>query len=59
MDHFGLAVALEDFDAAVTRVRAASAPPAGEVVTYANGTRSIYFEDPDGNVIEIWDEPEG
>ncbi len=59
MDHFGLAVAPEDFDAAVARLRAAEVPPAGEVVTYANGTRSIYFEDPDGNVIEIWDEPEG
>lgn len=57
MDHFGLAVAPEDFDAAVTQLQAAGVRQAGEVVAHANGTRSVYFEDPDGNIIEIWDEP--
>jgi catechol-2,3-dioxygenase len=59
--HFALAAAPGHLDALVERLRSAEIGVRGPV-EHPGGDRSIYFEDPTGNVVEVWDyleRPEG
>lgn len=57
IEHFGLAVAPADFDAALDRIRGLEIPLFGDVIVHDDGTRSFYCFDPDGNQVEVWDDP--
>ncbi len=50
--HFALHIAEEDYDAAVERLR--SLGQAVEETVFEGAGRSLYVNDPDGNVVELW-----
>ena len=52
--HFAFSAAPGELDAIVARLRAAGADVRGPE-RHAGGDRSIYVEDPEGNVVEVWD----
>jgi catechol-2,3-dioxygenase len=52
--HYALSAAPASFDAVVERLEAASVGYRGPVA-HPGGDRSIYVEDPEGNVVELWD----
>ncbi len=52
--HFALSVAASELDALAQRLRDAGVEVEGPVM-HDGGDRSIYFEDPEGNVVEGWD----
>jgi catechol-2,3-dioxygenase len=59
--HFALSTAPGTLDALVRRARAHGREPRGPV-EHDGGDRSVYLEDPEGNVVEVWDffeRPEG
>jgi catechol 2,3-dioxygenase-like lactoylglutathione lyase family enzyme len=56
LDHLGLAVAPEDFDAVLQQVKAAGVRVIRGPITHNGGGRSFYCLDPDGNRVEVWDE---
>jgi catechol 2,3-dioxygenase-like lactoylglutathione lyase family enzyme len=56
LDHLGLAVAPEDFDAVLQQVRAAGVRVTRGPISHNGGGRSFYCLDPDGNCVEVWDE---
>ena len=56
LDHLGLAVLPEDFDAALEQVKAAGVKVVRGPINHNGGGRSFYCLDPDGNQVEVWDE---
>ena len=52
--HFALSAAPGRLDALRDRLEAAGAAPRGPE-RHAGGDRSLYVEDPEGNVVEVWD----
>jgi catechol 2,3-dioxygenase-like lactoylglutathione lyase family enzyme len=50
--HFAFAIASDDYDAWRAHLEAAGVSIASEV-TWPPGGRSLYFRDPDGNVVEL------
>jgi catechol 2,3-dioxygenase-like lactoylglutathione lyase family enzyme len=56
LDHLGLAVAPEEFDAALAEVKAAGVRVTRGPISHNGGGRSFYCLDPDGNRVEVWDE---
>ena len=52
--HYALGVEPGTLDAIVERLRARGVPVRGPV-EHPGGDRSIYVEDPEGNVVEVWD----
>jgi catechol-2,3-dioxygenase len=52
--HFALAASRGRIDHIVEHLHAAGAPCRGPV-EHGGGDRSLYTEDPEGNVLEIWD----
>ena len=52
--HFAFSVAPDSLDALVSRLDSAGVRWRGPVV-HDGGDRSLYLEDPEGNVVEIWD----
>jgi catechol 2,3-dioxygenase-like lactoylglutathione lyase family enzyme len=50
--HFAFAIAADAYEAWKAHLEAAGVPITSEV-TWAKGGRSLYFEDPDGNVLEM------
>ena len=58
LDHLGFLVATpEDVDRAATALAARQIPLRHPPRTHRDGSRSLYFADPDGNVIQILYEP--
>jgi len=51
--HFAFHVGAEGLDA--VRERLTAAGHAFEVTEHDGGDRSVYLEDPEGNVVELWD----
>jgi catechol 2,3-dioxygenase-like lactoylglutathione lyase family enzyme len=51
--HFALHVAPQDYDAAVAHLRAQGAEPREHA--FGTHSRAVYVDDPDGNVVELWD----
>ena len=52
--HFAFSAGPDGLDALVDRLREAGHPPRGPI-EHPGGDRSIYVEDPEGNVVEVWD----
>jgi catechol-2,3-dioxygenase len=52
--HFAFSVAPGGLDALADRLNAAAHPCRGPV-EHEGGDRSLYIEDPEGNVVEVWD----
>jgi catechol-2,3-dioxygenase len=52
--HFAFSAARDSLASILERLHAAGASPTGPV-EHAGGDRSIYVEDPEGNVVEVWD----
>lgn len=52
--HFALSVSPEGLDRLTERLRGAGLAVDGPV-EHDGGDRSVYFEDPEGNVVEAWD----
>lgn len=50
--HFALHIAETDYDAAVERLRAQGMEI--EEIAFEGAGRSVYVDDPDGNVVELW-----
>jgi catechol 2,3-dioxygenase-like lactoylglutathione lyase family enzyme len=50
--HFALHIAEEDYDAAVERLR--SLGQEVEETVFEGAGRSVYVNDPDGNLVELW-----
>ena len=50
--HYALAIAEEDFDAAVAALRERGQEV--EVIGFDTHGRAAYVDDPDGNVVELW-----
>jgi catechol 2,3-dioxygenase-like lactoylglutathione lyase family enzyme len=50
--HFALHIAEEDYDAAVERLR--SRGMSLQETQFEGAGRSVYVDDPDGNVVELW-----
>jgi catechol 2,3-dioxygenase-like lactoylglutathione lyase family enzyme len=50
--HFALHIAEEDYDAAVARLRSHGMDV--EETSFEGAGRSVYVDDPDGNVVELW-----
>jgi len=58
LDHLGFIVEKpEDVDRAATTLAARKIPLRQQPRTHRDGSRSLYFADPDGNVIQILYEP--
>jgi catechol 2,3-dioxygenase-like lactoylglutathione lyase family enzyme len=54
LDHFGFLVARpDDVDEWACRLEAEGVPLAQRPKTHRDGARSIYFRDPDGNLIQL------
>jgi catechol-2,3-dioxygenase len=51
--HFAFSAGREGLETILDRLRAAGAAPRGPV-EHEGGDRSIYVEDPEGNVVEVW-----
>ena len=52
--HFAFSAGRGELEHILERLRAAGAEPRGPV-EHDGGDRSIYVEDPEGNVVEVWD----
>jgi catechol-2,3-dioxygenase len=52
--HFAFSAARDGLATILERLHAAGASPNGPV-EHDGGDRSIYVEDPEGNVVEVWD----
>ncbi|HZN89481.1 MAG TPA: VOC family protein [Thermoleophilaceae bacterium] len=52
--HFAFSAGPDRLEGLVSRLNTAGVAVRGPVV-HDGGDRSIYFEDPEGNVVEIWD----
>jgi catechol-2,3-dioxygenase len=52
--HFAFSAARDGLACILERLHAAGAAPTGPV-EHDGGDRSIYVEDPEGNVVEVWD----
>lgn len=52
--HYAFSATPERLDALTARLRAADLDFGGPI-EHDGGDRSLYFEDPDGNVVEVWD----
>ena len=52
--HFAFSAGRGGLACILERLRAAGAAPTGPV-EHAGGDHSIYVEDPEGNVVEVWD----
>ena len=52
--HFAFSAAPDSLDGLVSSLDSAGVAVRGPVV-HEGGDRSLYFEDPEGNVVEIWD----
>jgi catechol-2,3-dioxygenase len=52
--HFAFSAPPGGLDALAERLRALGAEPRGPV-EHEGGDRSLYVEDPEGNVVEVWD----
>ena len=52
--HFALSTSPGGLDQVVERLRGQGAEPRGPV-QHPGGDRSLYVEDPEGNVVELWD----
>jgi catechol 2,3-dioxygenase-like lactoylglutathione lyase family enzyme len=50
--HFALHIAETDYDAAVERLRAKGMEI--QEIAFEGAGRSVYVDDPDGNVVELW-----
>ena len=50
--HFAMHIADDDFDAAVERLEAQGCEV--EQTAFEGAGRSVYVDDPDGNVVELW-----
>ncbi len=64
--HYAFLVGEEDFDAAFGRIRAQELPywadpgkTQSQTVNHRDGGRGLYFEDPDGHLLEIITRPYG
>jgi catechol 2,3-dioxygenase-like lactoylglutathione lyase family enzyme len=58
LDHFGLLVATpEEVDAWAAKLEAAGQSLVQKPRTHRDGARSIYFRDPDGNLIQLIHHP--
>lgn len=53
--HFAFATDPDTLDTLAERVRAAGAPRVEGPHEHEGGDRSLYVEDPEGNVVELWD----
>lgn len=52
--HYAFTAAPDRLDGLVERLQEADHPHRGPV-EHDGGDRSLYFEDPEGNVVEVWD----
>jgi catechol 2,3-dioxygenase-like lactoylglutathione lyase family enzyme len=52
--HFALHLAPEEYDPALERLRGLGFEPHEEVFPRYDRSRSLYVDDPDGNVVELW-----
>lgn len=52
--HFAFSAGSDGLACILERLRAAGAAPTGPV-EHAGGDHSIYVEDPEGNIVEVWD----
>jgi catechol 2,3-dioxygenase-like lactoylglutathione lyase family enzyme len=52
--HYAMHVAPEDYDAAVTRLRDHGQQIEEHEFDSYGGSRAVYVDDPDGNVVELW-----
>jgi catechol-2,3-dioxygenase len=52
--HFAFSAAHGELEGILERLRAVGASPRGPV-EHPGGDHSIYVEDPEGNVVEVWD----
>jgi len=52
--HFAFSAGHGELEGVLERLRAAGAAPTGPV-EHPGGDHSIYVEDPEGNVVEVWD----
>jgi catechol 2,3-dioxygenase-like lactoylglutathione lyase family enzyme len=50
--HYAMKIAEEDYDAAVERIRSHGLRV--EEMAFDGAGRSLYVDDPDGNVVELW-----
>ena len=50
--HFALHIAEDDYDAAVERLRSEGVDV--QEIAFEGAGRSVYADDPDGNVVELW-----
>ena len=52
--HFAFSARRGELESILERLRAAGAEPRGPV-EHPGGDHSIYVEDPEGNIVEVWD----
>jgi catechol 2,3-dioxygenase-like lactoylglutathione lyase family enzyme len=52
--HYAMHVREEDYDAAVERLRAHGQTLEEHTFGSYDGSRAVYVDDPDGNVVELW-----
>lgn len=51
---------VEDMEAAVAHLRTAGVAPLSGILSRAPGRKTVFFQDPDGNLLELnWAAPEG
>ncbi len=53
-----IAISVDDFDAAVSKIKATGAPVVTEASVNAKGIGTMFFRDPEGNILHIIYRPE-
>ena len=53
-----IAISVDDFDAAVAKITATGAPVVTEASVNAKGIGTMFFRDPEGNILHIISRPE-
>ena len=53
-----IAISVDDFDAAVAKIKAAGAPIVTDASVNAKGIGTMFFRDPEGNILHIIYRPE-
>jgi catechol 2,3-dioxygenase-like lactoylglutathione lyase family enzyme len=52
--HFAMHIAADRYDAAIAALRERGAEPTEHAFPGYGGSRALYLDDPDGNVVELW-----